>query len=123
MITGFFQAICRIGIFMVCAQTFVHFRPKETYEKYLRLLVGTMIVLQLFLPLTNLFRGENVQSLTEGFEQFQMKLERDMEDCMREASKADQVLEKMTLEEVRKESIIHIEEVSEIAITGDSVKE
>ena len=42
---------------------------------------------------------------------------------MTKARKGDKVLEKVTLEEVRKVSIIHIEEVSEIAITGDSVKE
>ena len=34
-----FQAICRVGMFMICAQAIVHFRPNEAYEKYLKLLV------------------------------------------------------------------------------------
>ena len=46
-----FQAICRVGIFMICAQAIVHFRPKEAYEKYLKLLVSAMVLVQLFLPL------------------------------------------------------------------------
>lgn len=25
----FFQTICRVGIFMICAQAMIHFRPQE----------------------------------------------------------------------------------------------
>ncbi|MDE6926541.1 MAG: hypothetical protein K2P59_15025, partial [Acetatifactor sp.] len=54
-----FQTICRIGIFMICAQTVIHFRPQESYEKYLKLLVSAMVLIQMFLPVSRLlFHGD-----------------------------------------------------------------
>ncbi len=45
-----FETLRRLGIFMICAQTIVHFRPKEADEKYIRLLVSIMILIQLLIP-------------------------------------------------------------------------
>lgn len=45
------STICRVGIFIICAQTIIHFRPKPVFEKYLKLLLGAMILVQLLLPL------------------------------------------------------------------------
>lgn len=56
-----FQAICRIGIFMICAQTFVHFCPKGSYEKYLKMLVSIMVLVQVLSPLGALLQGEEEQ--------------------------------------------------------------
>ena len=56
-----FQAICKIGIFVICARTIVHFRARETYEKYLRLLVGIMVLIQLFWPVGTLLLGSGGQ--------------------------------------------------------------
>ena len=50
MAQQFFQIVCRLGIFMVCARLLIHFRAQESYEKYLKLLVSVMILIQLFLP-------------------------------------------------------------------------
>ncbi len=40
---------------MICAQTIVHFRPKAVYEKYLKLLLGIMILIQLVTPMQGYF--------------------------------------------------------------------
>lgn len=98
----FFQTICRIGIFMICAQAIVHFRPRETYEKYLRLLVGVMVLIQLFLPVGSFLLGGGIEQTMKGLEQFWANLEQEMELAAREAAEADERLEQMTLEEVRK---------------------
>ncbi len=45
-----FEILRRLGIFMLCAQTIVHFRPKQADEKYIRLLVSIMILIQLLIP-------------------------------------------------------------------------
>ena len=46
MQSEFFKAICQMGIFMICAQSIVHFRPNASYEKYLKLLVGVLLLIQ-----------------------------------------------------------------------------
>ncbi|MCM1192482.1 MAG: stage III sporulation protein AF [Butyrivibrio sp.] len=96
------HAICRIGIFMICAQAIIHFRPRETYEKYLKLLVGVMVLIQLFLPVGSLLLGGGMEQTLKNLELFRTRLEQEMENAAREAEAADRLLEQMTLEEVRK---------------------
>lgn len=110
------QTICRIGIFMICAQAIIHFRPREAYEKYLKLLVGVMVLIQLFLPVGSFLLGGGMEQTLEGLELFRTQLEQEMETAAREAEEADKLLEQMTLEEIRKrveEQNISIEEISE----------
>lgn len=120
------QTICRIGIFMICAQAIIHFRPRETYEKYLKLLVSVMILIQLFLPVGSFLLGGNMEQTLEGLELFRTQLEQEMEAAAREAEAANKMLEQMTLEEVRKrmeeqnsqaeEAPEEIEEVPEVTV-------
>lgn len=107
-----FQTICRIGIFMICAQAVIHFRPEEAYEKYLRLLVSTMVLIQLFLPVGRLlFRGDG-QELALRSEAFLGELEAEISAAERRAYESDALLEQMTLEEIRRrvEEQVSIEE-------------
>ena len=97
-----FQTICRVGIFMICAQAIIHFRPRESYEKYLKLLVSVMILIQLFLPVGRFLMGEGMEQTLEGLELFRVQLEQEMESAAQEAAAADELLEQMTLEEVRR---------------------
>lgn len=120
------QTICRIGIFMICAQAIIHFRPRETYEKYLKLLVSVMILIQLFLPVGSFLLGGNMEQTLEGLELFRTQLEQELEAAAREAEAANKMLEQMTLEEVRKrmeeqnsqaeEAPEEIEEVPEVTV-------
>lgn len=95
-----FQAICRMGIFMICAQAVVHFRPKEAYEKYLKLLVSVMVLIQVFLPIGNFLLGEGGQDAADALKQFGLEMEERMREAEQEAAAADEILEEMTLEEV-----------------------
>lgn len=99
-----FQTICRTGIFMICAQTIVHFRPNESYEKYLKLLVSVMVLIQLFLPVGVFLAG--VSGTGGSIDEFRESLEQSMEEARQQAAQTEAMLEKMTLEEVRR----HIEE-------------
>lgn len=47
--------IRQIGIFMICAQAALHFKPSAKYEKYLKLLISVMVLVQLLNPLLRLF--------------------------------------------------------------------
>ena len=37
--------IGQLAVFLICAQTLVHFRPKGSYEKYIKLLVSMMLLI------------------------------------------------------------------------------
>lgn len=97
-----FQAICRMGIFMICAQAIMHFRPNESYEKYLKLLVSIMVLIQLFLPVGSLFLGGGNQDAAKLLEQFKRELAVSMQEAEKNAKEADELLQQMTLEEVRR---------------------
>ena len=45
------ELIKKIGIFMIAAQAVIHFAPAQKYEKYIRMIVGVMILLQFLTPL------------------------------------------------------------------------
>lgn len=113
MNNALFQAICKVGIFMICAQAIVHFRPQEAYEKYLKLLVSVMILIQLFLPIGSFLLGEGMGETAKRLEQFREELEQSLSLTAQEAAEADAALERMTLEEVRKRMEEQEQEVQE----------
>ena len=89
-----------MGIFMICAQAVVHFRPKESYEKYLKLLVSVIVLIQVFLPIGSFLLGDGRQNAARALEQFGQELEQGLEYAAGDAAAADELLEQMTLEEV-----------------------
>lgn len=102
MLDSFLEAIGRVGIFMICARAIVHFRPKEADEKYMKLLVSIMILIQLFLPLGSVFLGGEGGETVAALERFKADLQQSMQEAEINAARADALLEQMTLEEVRK---------------------
>lgn len=104
MKNGIFQAICRMGIFMICAQAILHFRPNESYEKYLKLLVSIMVLIQLFLPVGNFLLGGGKQDTARLLEQFKSDLAVSVREAEENAREADALLQQMTLEEVRRQA-------------------
>ena len=55
MLEGFLDTIRNIGGFIICAQAIIHFRPKASYEKYLKVLVGIIVLVMLIVPCFKLF--------------------------------------------------------------------
>lgn len=53
--------IKQVSIFVICAQMILHFKAEQKYGKYLKLLIGVMVLVQLFVPLMSLFgQGEEI---------------------------------------------------------------
>ena len=53
--------IKQVSIFIICAQVILHFKAEQKYGKYLKLIIGIMVLVQLFVPLMSLFgQGEEV---------------------------------------------------------------
>lgn len=105
MKNSFFQAVCRTGIFMICAQAIVHFRPNASYEKYLKLLMSIMVLIQLIVPIGSFFMRGGGARTAELLERFEKDLEAGMEEAEKNALEADRLLEQMTLEEVRRRAV------------------
>ena len=122
-----FQAICRTGIFMICAQAIVQFRPNESYEKYLKLLVSVMVLVQLFLPIGRLFMGSGKMEADALLVSFRENLEQGLEEARRRAEEADMLLQQMTLEEVRRQiedqKAASGKEVDEITAKNENMEE
>ncbi len=65
-----YRLIGQAGIFLICAQTVVHFRPKESYDKYLKLLLSVMLLVQLLQPVLTVFGSDgdwNAEEQVAGF--------------------------------------------------------
>lgn len=97
-----FQAICRVGIFMICAQALIHFKPSEAYEKYLRLIVSVMVLIQLFLPVGSIFASRGRAGMARQLQEFRESLEEGQRFAQEQAAETDRILEQMTLEEVQR---------------------
>ena len=80
-----YRVVGQAGIFLICAQIIVHFRPKEAYEKYLKLLLSVMLLTQLLQPVLTVFGGgveQNAQAQVEEFtEELQSVLNRASEQA------------------------------------------
>ncbi|MDE7269807.1 MAG: stage III sporulation protein AF [Acetatifactor sp.] len=104
------NTICRTGIFIICAQVLVHLRPKGFYEKYLKMLMSAMILMQLFLPVSTFFTGEGEKSLAARVAWFEEQLTQSMEQMERNHAEGESILEQMTLEEVQNRIAIKAQE-------------
>lgn len=100
---------------MICAQAVVHFRPQAAYEKYLKLLVSAMVLIQLFLPVSRLLFHGSGEELEKETQAFLEGLEEELSAAESRAYETDALLEQMTLEEIRRRA--------EEADSGDSRRE
>lgn len=96
------KAICGIGIFIICAQMMIHFRPDNSYEKYLKMLVSAMILLLMLRPLAALLHGGEGAGLQERVEWFARQLADDMEEAAGSMEQAEKLRERLSLEEVQR---------------------
>jgi hypothetical protein len=96
---GFFQTVKQIGIFMICAQAILHFKPSAKYEKYIKLLISVMVLVQLLVPAIDFLAGNNSEFFFERMEEIQGDIEREMEQLQIENA----INEKNILNETKKE--------------------
>lgn len=67
----FIEELCRIGAFMIVAQTIVHFRPKNTYEKYLKMLINIIVLVMLVNLLSKVINGIEYIDIDEIFREME----------------------------------------------------
>lgn len=106
MFSDLFRSICQVGVFMICAQAIVHFRPKGSYEKYLKVLVSVMILIQIFLPISRLFSKDIQTNVTAMVREFEQKLNQSMKGVEQSVASSEKYAGKMVerqLDEMQKE--------------------
>lgn len=55
------DVIKKIGIFMIAAQAVIHFAPGQKYEKYIKLIVGIIILVQFVMPFNRLLGEKGIE--------------------------------------------------------------
>lgn len=114
------QIIKRVGIFMICAQMLLHFKPSESYGKYIRLLMSMMVLAQLVTPIMGILGKGSDTSFGERVLFYDEILRQGMEEAEQTGTEAEALLEKMTLEEVKSRINAHN---TEEATSADTVVE
>lgn len=97
---GLLQVIRRVGIFIVCAQTIVHFKPNGSYEKYLKLLVSIMVMVQLVTPILRLLGGGEDIDFSGAVGQYEKVLYEGREQINITNVMAEEMVENQTMEEI-----------------------
>lgn len=77
---SFLEFMKRIGIFIICAQSIIHFSAEKSYEKYVKILVGIMILAQFIVPVRALFFGADNSEIMDSILEFQKEMESAMEN-------------------------------------------
>lgn len=85
-----YHVIGQAGIFLICAQTLVHFRPKESYEKYLKLLLSVMLLLQLLQPVLTFLGSDGGQNVTKETIEFSTELQTVLEQASKQAEGSEE---------------------------------
>ena len=98
---SWFEVIKQVGIFMICAQMLLHFKASENYGKYIRLLMSMMVLIQLAVPLSGLLRGRTGENLAQGLTHYETLLTEQRGEINETCIQAEQLLEELTLEEIK----------------------
>ena len=91
------EGLCHTAVFIICAQVLVHFRPNGSYEKYMKMLVSAMILIQLIGPVSVIFTGAGEKSLKARVERFEGELEKNVEQAAAEYEERARQLEQTAM--------------------------
>ena len=69
------EVIRETGIFIIVAEAMVCLAPSEVYTKYIRLIVGMVLVVRLALPVLSLFSGNGALPDSEELPAYEMETE------------------------------------------------
>lgn len=95
--------IGQLAIFLICAQTLIHFRPKASYEKYIRLLVSMMLLILLVEPIMDLLGKENAGDFLERIHAYEQELEGILVSPQLEMGEIETILSSITQQRVNEE--------------------
>ncbi|NLL76775.1 MAG: stage III sporulation protein AF [Clostridiales bacterium] len=77
---SFLEFMKSIGIFIICAQSILHFVAEKSYERYVKIIVGIMILAQFIVPVRAVLLGTDNGEIWEAVTEFQEEMETAMEN-------------------------------------------
>lgn len=95
------QTVKQIGVFMICAQVILHFKPSAKYGKYLKLLISVMVLVQIITSVVNLLPGEDNTSFLTRVREIQIEIDNSMEQLELENAVNEKSIINTTLEEIK----------------------
>lgn len=98
---GLFNLIKQVSVFVVCAQMILHFKPTAQYGKYIKLLIGLMVLVQLFVPLMSLIGKGGATVFSERMEYYQRIVADSMAAAGLDGVATAERVEEMRLEEIK----------------------
>ena len=114
-----YHVIGQVGIFLICAQTLIHFRPRESYEKYLKLLLSVMLLIQLLQPLLTVLGGDKIAGTDVQVTEFTEEIRTVLEQA---AVQAEQTEDEIQAAADTAAEVTEVTEVTEPPDTSDPVK-
>lgn len=93
------QIVKQTGIFIVCAQMLLHFKPAECYEKYIRLLISIMVLAQVIAGVSAILGQEGGLLFQGRVDYYSGLLAESMEEA--DLERMEEILEQMTMREVQ----------------------
>ena len=93
--------IKEVSIFVVCAQMIMHFKPTAQYGKYIKLLIGIMVLAKLFVPITSIFGKGGEAVFSQKLDYYQEMVANSMAEAGLESVATAERVEEMRLEEVK----------------------
>lgn len=74
------ELIKKAGVFLILAQTLLHLCVADSFEKYIKMIVGLVTVMMLVFPVIAYFREEDIKSFDEYREAYEKEIFGDTPD-------------------------------------------
>ena len=101
--------IGQLAAFLICAQTLIHFRAKDSYEKYIKLLVSMMLLILLVEPIMGLFGKTNKEEFLTRMNTYEEQLQGILESPQLETEEIELILQNITRQKVE-EGVVAVQE-------------
>ena len=72
---GLLREIGQVAIFLICAQTLLHFRARDSYEKYIKLLISMMLLILMAEPFLDLISIKEGTGFADKIKEYEEELE------------------------------------------------
>ncbi len=120
------EGMKQVGIFMVGAQVILHFKASENYGKYLRLLMGLMVLSILFIPIPGMLKGMEEEDFYEMIGMYDARLSADLEMAELTEQRVEEKMEELArraAKEAAGNETFCDEAVCDEAVAGNVTKE
>ena len=104
MFNDFLDFVKRIGIFLICAESILYFSPGSSYQKYIRVLIGLMVLIQFVIPVRALLSGQGLEPIEAQINEFRLQMEKTASESsieFLEAPNHEKIVENRLAEEVK----------------------